>query len=94
MAERAHHRIQVITSFLGCLMFVFVITGTSTVWAQAVASTEKTSTQAADVVRNPADVPPPIGNRAPTTIHVMLTAEEVVGQLDPVKRHHLSVLDL
>ena len=83
MAERAHHAIQVITSFLGCLMFVFVTTDPSTVWAQAVASTVKTSTQAADVVRNPADVPPPIGNRAPTTIHVMLTAQEVVGQLDP-----------
>lgn len=83
MAERTHHAIQVITSFIGCLMFVFVITGPSTVWAQAVATIVKTSTQAADVVRNPADVPPPIGNRAPTTIHVMLTAQEVVGQLDP-----------
>jgi nitrite reductase (NO-forming) len=36
-----------------------------------------------DIVRDPTDVPPPIGNRAPTTVHVTLTAEEVAGQLDP-----------
>lgn len=34
------------------------------------------------VVHNPADLPPPIGNRAPTTVRVDLTAKEVVGQLD------------
>ncbi len=37
----------------------------------------------ADIVRDPADVPPPIGKRAPTTVQVSLNAVEVVGQLDP-----------
>ena len=33
------------------------------------------------VVRDPADVPPPIGDRPPTTIQVDLTTQEVTGQL-------------
>lgn len=36
---------------------------------------------AVSVVRNPADVPPPVGDREPTTVRVDLTAKEVVGQL-------------
>lgn len=34
-----------------------------------------------DIVRNPADMPGPIGDRAPQTVEVNLTAQEVVGQL-------------
>lgn len=41
------------------------------------------SINAVSIVRDPADVPPPVGNRAPTVVHVTLTAKEVVGQLDP-----------
>lgn len=33
------------------------------------------------VVRNPADVPPPVGDREPTTLDVEMTAVEVTGQL-------------
>ncbi|HEU5453090.1 MAG TPA: copper-containing nitrite reductase [Terriglobales bacterium] len=36
-----------------------------------------------DIVRDPAEVPPPVGNRAPTTVRVTLNAVEVVGELDP-----------
>lgn len=35
----------------------------------------------ADIVRNPADVPAPIGDREPQTVQVDLIAQEVVGQL-------------
>jgi len=35
----------------------------------------------ADIVRDPADVPPAIGEREPETVRVELVAEEVVGQL-------------
>ena len=35
----------------------------------------------ASVVRNPADVPPPVGDRDPMTVEVNLTAVEVTGQL-------------
>jgi nitrite reductase (NO-forming) len=34
-----------------------------------------------DVVRDPADVPAPVGNRAPTTVRVNLEAKEVTGLL-------------
>ena len=35
-----------------------------------------------DIIRDGSDVPPPVGNRKPTHVHVTLTAEEVVGTLD------------
>ena len=41
------------------------------------------STAAIDVVRDPAEVPGPIGNRGPAVVKVELTAMEVVGKLDP-----------
>ena len=40
-------------------------------------------TRVADIVRDPADLPPPIGDRAPAVVHVTLTAKELVGALDP-----------
>ncbi|MGD1079691.1 MAG: copper-containing nitrite reductase [Candidatus Sulfotelmatobacter sp.] len=46
-------------------------------------SSTKNPAPTVDIVRDPADVPNPIGGRAPTTVHVTLTAEEVMGQLDP-----------
>jgi nitrite reductase (NO-forming) len=35
----------------------------------------------ADIVRDPTDLPGPVGNRAPTTVRIDLEAMEVVGQL-------------
>lgn len=37
----------------------------------------------ASIVRNPSDVPPPIGARPPEVVRVQLTAQEVVAPLDP-----------
>jgi nitrite reductase (NO-forming) len=37
---------------------------------------------AADIVRDPTDLPAPIGDRGPTTVRLDLTAEEIVGQLN------------
>lgn len=34
-----------------------------------------------DIVRNPSDLPEPVGDRPPQTVQVELTAQEVVGQL-------------
>lgn len=39
--------------------------------------------KAADIVRDPADLPRPIGARAPALVRVTLTAKELVGVLDP-----------
>ena len=39
--------------------------------------------RAADIVRDPADLPPAIVDRAPAVVHVTLTAKELVGALDP-----------
>ena len=37
--------------------------------------------EGADIVRDPSDVPPPVGDRPPQTVEVDLVAEEVLGQL-------------
>ena len=39
--------------------------------------------KAADVVRDPSDLPPPVGDRAPAVVKVNLTSKELVGALDP-----------
>lgn len=38
-------------------------------------------TTGADIVRDPTDLPGPIGNRGPTTVRIDLEAKEVIGQL-------------
>ena len=39
--------------------------------------------KAADIVRDPSDLPPPVGDRAPALVKVTLTSKELVGALDP-----------
>jgi len=39
---------------------------------------------AVDIVRDPADLPPPVGKRPPQIVKVLLTAQELEGKLDPV----------
>jgi nitrite reductase (NO-forming) len=43
------------------------------------ASSEQT--QGVSIVRNPADVPPPVGDRELTTVRIDLTTREVTGRL-------------
>ncbi len=40
------------------------------------------SAKTVDIIRDPSDVPPPVGNREPALVRVTLTAEEVIGDLD------------
>ena len=39
--------------------------------------------KAADIVRDPSDLPPPVGDRTPAVVKVTLTSKELVGALDP-----------
>lgn len=41
---------------------------------------------AVDIARNPADVPPPVGDRPPQSVKVALIAEELEGKLDPTMK--------
>lgn len=41
------------------------------------------ATKLVDIVRDPSDVPPPISYKAPALVRVTLTAQEVMGTLDP-----------
>jgi len=47
----------------------------------SMAAVQPAATDLVDIVRDPADVPAPLGNRAPTTVQVNLEAKEVSGLL-------------
>ena len=67
---------------IACLM----ATGAVYVFAQSHAMhTDKAASaiKAADIVRDPSDLPPPIAERAPAVVKVTLTSKELVGALDP-----------
>ena len=67
-------------------MLVFLFPLTATLAAQQITHNGHQATAQAkivDIVRDPADVPPSVGNRKPAVVQVTLTAEEVVGTLDP-----------
>ncbi len=66
----------VLTSF-------FALAGTTTCSGAVVRpSSQLSQPKAADIARDPSDLPPPVGDRAPGVVHVTLTAREVVGVLD------------
>ena len=50
-------------------------------FSEATATTEQAPTTGADIVRDPTDLPCPIGDREPTTVRLDLEAIEVEGQL-------------
>ena len=49
--------------------------------AEPVAQVAPARADAVSIVRNPTDVPPPVGDRGPMTVRVDLTAQEVTGIL-------------
>ncbi len=75
-------------SLIGVLLFAAFLLCRTQVAAQSahpmhMPAAATASGPVTDIVRNPADVPLPVGNRAPAVVRVALTAKEVVGHLDP-----------
>lgn len=64
------------------LIFAALFLTTALNAVPAPAATPSKSSAAANVARDPSDLPPPIGNRPPAVVHVTLTAKEIVGELD------------
>jgi copper-containing nitrite reductase/plastocyanin len=82
MKMSLHYRISVVTAIVS---MIFLIPAASTLTAQEITHTAhqaKIQAKTVDIVRDPADVPPTVGNRQPAVVQVTLTAEEVVGTLD------------
>ena len=76
-----HYRISVVEVIVSIL---FLILATTALTAQENSERQsKVPSKMVDIVRDPTDVPPSTGNRKPGLVHVTLTAEEVVGNLDP-----------
>jgi copper-containing nitrite reductase/plastocyanin len=83
MKMSPHYRMSIVEAIVSLL---FLIPATATLTAQEIthsAHQAKIQAKTVDIVRDPADVPPTVGNRQPAVVHVTLTAEEVVGTLDP-----------
>ena len=84
MSTRNHLEF-IFAQVLGALvLFVLLTAGASISSAQTATrpSHANVAVKPADIVRDPADVPPPLQNRAATVVHVTLTAKELVGTLD------------
>ena len=85
-----HIAIEIIGKLALASGFLWIAAGTNTmtVMARAQGRASHTDTvaqtiKAADIVRDPSDLPPPIGDRAPAVVKVTLTSKELVGALDP-----------
>lgn len=77
MQEDKHqHRRQLIALIFTAL---FLNTALSAVAAHAATPSKS---PAANISRDPSDLPPPIGDRPASVVHVTLRAEELVGELD------------
>ena len=85
MTTRTYDRFLLAQLFLSLLLILFLLTGTGGAVAETSAHAGRPSStvKPANVVRDPVDVPPAVGSRGPAVVHVTLTAEEVVGTLDP-----------
>ena len=82
-----HSRSPELFLVIGLLCLVS-LTGAASVYASTQnpakhANNGTQEVQAADIVRDPSDLPSPIGDRGPAVIHVTLTSKELVGVLDP-----------
>src|SRR5690349_23341276 len=64
------------------LTAVFAVSGISPLAGASSRPSGETQPKAADIARDPSDLPPPIGDRAPAVVRVTLTAREVTGVLD------------
>jgi copper-containing nitrite reductase len=72
--------------FLSLILTVFLASAASTAFAADHDTNhphQASIIQAADIVRDPSDLPPPVGDRPAGVVHVVLTAREVTGVLDP-----------
>lgn len=72
--------------FLSLILTLFLASTGSTTFAadhDTNQSHQASTIQAADIVRDPSDLPPPVGDRPAGVVHVVLTAREVTGVLDP-----------
>jgi copper-containing nitrite reductase len=87
MNTSTYRRWEGLVEGVAALCFVWMLTlGPIAVHAQnhsKHADNTKQTLKAGDIVRDPSDLPPPTGNRAPAVVKVTLTSKELVGALDP-----------
>jgi copper-containing nitrite reductase len=86
MGSSNHQRSSIFLFVLSLLGFVWLLGANA---APAIAQSHPLrnnrapTVRAADIVRDPSDLPPPVGDRVPAVVKVTLTSKELVGALDP-----------
>ena len=84
MKTRAYSQFLSSTVVIGVLLSFFVAaTNRSLAQTSSHRANPEATAKLVDIVRDPADVPPPIMYKAPALVRVTLTAQEVTGTLDP-----------
>lgn len=85
MKARNYSRFLFVQVFLLLMLFLIGIANTRTATAQTAARSAHANAtpKAADIVRDPTDVPAPVIYRTASLVRVTLTAKEVLGTLDP-----------
>lgn len=86
LEKRNHNEDLFMKAIPSVLLFLFMMTGAEPLPAQSAANRTgaKTTANTVDIVRDPTDVPPSVGNREPAVVQVTLAAQEVLGTLDPL----------
>ena len=84
MITSTYRRLTTLNLEIGALCFAWLVAAAA---APALAQSRSTHTdsvaqviKAADIVRDPSDLPPPIGDRAPAVVKVTLTSKELVAR--------------
>ncbi len=67
---------------ISCALVAFLTSAATAIPAWTADSPQSSPSQAADIVRDPSDLPPSVGDRAAGVVHVVLSAHELVGVLD------------
>jgi copper-containing nitrite reductase len=87
MSSSNHQRSTIFLLVVSLLVFVWLMGANATsAFAQShpLHTDKKAPTiKVADIVRDPSDLPPPVGDRVPAVVRVTLTSKELVGALDP-----------
>jgi copper-containing nitrite reductase len=85
MRQRIHPRYFTFAAVLALSLSVLTLSASPAAAQSAThaAMARHAFAAAVDIVRDPADVPSGVGNRPAATVKVELTAQEVVGKLDP-----------
>ncbi|HYA23741.1 MAG TPA: copper-containing nitrite reductase [Terriglobales bacterium] len=82
MKIRAHINVLFVQILVSLSVIMISESNVATAQTSAHSGRVNRAAKPVDIIRDPSDVPPPVGSRKPAVVQVTLTAEEVIGTLD------------